>query len=172
MPIAPSSYIATRPDSNDGCTSISEQGTILCGVGTTLIDCELGVMSSISTSDFSDYFLWSRSTSEDKSVSMTFRFNQPARVHRISMWFYNAPSGGIFVPSLTLYSSNDNFTTSSDEINIDTSDSLLPMESRRYRLNVDITDEGLMVQYLRMVMTITEGISVLLSEVLFCGKRS
>jgi len=51
------------------------------------------------------------------------------------MWFWNAPLGGVFVANnLTLCSSNDNFTTSSNQISIDTSYSLSPVENRQYRL--------------------------------------
>ena len=134
------------------------------------MDCEQGPRKNLNFSDLSDYFVWSRVSSTPRNVSTTFRFNQPVGIHRISMWFWNAPLGGIVVPSLTLYSSNDNFTTSSNQISIDTSDSLSPVENRQYRLNVDITDEGLMVQYLRIMMTINEGSFIFLSEILFCGK--
>jgi len=173
----PLSYISTRLDdyfgtqpSNDGCTSIDGQGTINCGVGTTLIDCERGHGLTKNLSNFSnssDYFVWNRSTSEFRNVSTIFRFDQSINIHSISMWFWNAPLSGIFVPSVTLY---DNFTTSSNQISIDTSDSEGPMDDRRYRLNVDITDKGLMVQSLRVIMTINEGTHIFLSEVLFCGK--
>jgi len=173
----PLSYTSTRPDgyfgtqpSNDGCTSIDGQGTINCGVGTTLMDCEQGVIRNLNFSDLLDYFVWYRRTEVVRSVSMIFRFDQLFNISRISMWFWNAPNGGIFVPSLTLYSSNDNFTTSSNQISINTSNSAVPVENRQYRLNVDITDEGLMVQSLRVMMTINEGIHIFLSEVLFCGK--
>jgi len=162
-------FLGTQP-SNDGCISIDVLGTISCGVGTTLMDCERGDQRNINFSDLSDYFVWNRSTSAVRSVSTIFRFDQPVNIRSISMWFWNAPNGGIIIPSLTLYSSSDNFTTSSNQISIDTSNSLVPEDNKRYRLNVDITDEDLMVQSLRIIMTINEGIVVFLSEVQFCGK--
>jgi len=163
-------YTGGIQPSNDGCTPIDGQETINCGVGTTLMNCERGDRMNINFSDLSDYFVWSRTPPAFRNVSTVFRFNQPVDMRRISMWFWNAPNGGIIIPSLTLYSSNDNFTTSSNQISIDTSDSAEPEESRRYRLNVDITDEGLMAQSLRIMMTINEGQFVFLSEVQFCGK--
>jgi len=160
-------HFDTQP-SNDGCTSVDGQGTINCGVGTTLMDCKQGPMSNL---NFSDYFVWSRPNKAVRSVSTTFRFDQLVNIRRISMWFWYAPDGGALVPNLTLYTSNDNFTTSSNQISINTSDSLPPVENRRYRLDVDITDEGLMVQSLRIMMNINEGLVILLSEVLFCGGK-
>jgi len=162
-------YFGTQPN-NDGCTSIDGQGTINCGVGTTLMDCERGNLRNTNFSDLSDYFVWNRSTLAVRNASTIFGFNQPVNIRRISMWFWNAPNGGIIIPSLTLYSSNDNFTTSSNQISINTSNSVVPVDNRRYRLNVDITDEGLMVQSLRIMMTINEGQFVFLSEAQFCGK--
>jgi len=156
--------------SNDGCTSVDGQGTINCGVGTTLMDCERGLRRNLNFSDLSDYFVWSRTTVAVRNVSTIFRFDQPVNIHRISMWFWYAANAGIIVPNLTLYSSNDNFITSSNQISINTSDSVPPVENRQYRLNVDITDESLLVQSLRIVMTISDGLSILLSEVLFCGE--
>jgi len=164
-------YFGTQP-SNNGCTPIDGQGIINCGVETTLMDCEQGPVRNFSSSEFSDYFVWGRATSAVKSVSTIFGFDQPVNIRRISMWFWNAPISAIFVPSLTLYSYNDNFTTTSNQISINTSDSAVPEDNRRYRLNVDITDEGLMVQSLRIMMTISKGTHIFLSEVLFCGKYS
>ncbi|XP_065917181.1 class II receptor tyrosine kinase-like isoform X3 [Dysidea avara] len=116
--------------------------------------------------DLSDYFVWDLRS--DRNVSVVFRFDQPVYLRRISMWFWNAPLSGIVVPNLTLYSSSDNSTTLSNQISIDTSDSPVPVENRQYRLNVDIINEGLMVQSLRIMMTISEGTHTFLSELLFC----
>ena len=162
-------YFATQP-SDDNCTSINGQGTINCGVGTTLIDCENGPTRAINFSDLSPYFVWNRTTSATRNVSVVFRFPLPVNLRRIIMWFWNAVNGGIVIPSLTLYSSNDNSTTPSNQISIDTSDSPVLVENRQYRLNVDITNEGLMVQSLRVMMTISQGTYIFLSEVMFCGK--
>ena len=164
-------YTGGVQPSNEGCTSIGGQGTINCGVGTTLMDCENGPISNLNFSDLSPYFVWNRTSLANRNVSVVFRFDQPVYLRRISMWFWNAPLGGIVVPSLTLYSSNDNSTTPSNQISIDTSDSPVPVENRQYRLNVDITNnEDLMIQSLRIMMTISEGTYIFLSEVLFCGK--
>ena len=156
--------------SNDGCTSIDGQGTINCGVETTLMDCENGPTRNLNLSDLSPYFVWNRTRLVLRNVSVVFRFDQQVNIRRISMWFWNAPNGGITLPSLTLYSSNENSTTPSNQISIDTSDSPVPVEDRRYRLNVDITDDGLMVQSLRIMVALTDGTHIFLSEVLFCGK--
>ncbi|XP_065917194.1 class II receptor tyrosine kinase-like isoform X2 [Dysidea avara] len=169
----PLSYTTMRSDefdgtqpSNDGCISIDGQGTINCGVGTTLMDCERGFTGNINFSDLSDYFVWD--LRNGRNMSVVFRFDQPVNLRRISMWFWYTPNGGITLPILTLYSSNDNSTTPSNQISIDTSASPVPMESRRYRLNVDITNKGLLVQSLRIMMTISEGSHTFLSELLFC----
>ena len=168
----PLSYTTMRSDefssvqpSNDGCISIDGQGTISCGVGTTLMDCGRGPVGNFNFSDLSEYFVWDLRNA--RNVSVVFRFERPLDIRRISMWFWNSPNGGIALPSLTLY---DNSTTPSNQISIDTSDSPVPVENRQYRLNVDITNEGLMVQSLRVIMAISEGTHTFLSEVLFCGK--
>jgi len=162
--------MSTLVEYNPVMMSIDGLGTINCGVGTTLMDCERGALRNINFSDLSDYFVWSRTPPAFRNVSTVFRFNQPVNIRRIIMQFWNALSGGISIPSLILYSSTDDFTTSSNQISIDTSDSAVLEDNTRYRLNVDITDEGLMVQSLRIMMTISEGQFVFLSEVQFCGK--
>ena len=155
--------------SNNGCTPIDGQGTIKCGVNTTLMNCERGPTGNVNFSDLdlSDYFVWSR---DKRNVSTVFRFDQSVNIRRISMWFWNAPNGGIRIPNLTLYSSNDNFTASSNSVTVNTSNSPAPVDNTRYRLNVDITDEDLMIQFLRVMMNISEGTHIFLSELLFCGK--
>ena len=163
-------YIGGVQPNNDGCISIDGQGTINCGVGTTLMDCERGPSRNLNFSDLSPYFVWNRTRSILLNVSTVFRFPLPVNIRRISMWFWNAPLNGITLPILTLYSSNDNSTTPSNQISIDTSDSPVPVENTRYRLNVDIINEDLMFQFLRIMMTISQGTHTFLSEVLFCGK--
>ena len=162
--------VVTLP-TNDGCNT-STNGTINCGVGTTLMDCDRGIINSLDLSDLSNYFVWNRTaTTSDRTVSTAFRFSQPVNIGRISMWFWNAPRSLIDIPSITLFSSNDVSTTQSNPVNIDTSDSAEPIESRRYRLNVDIASGGLMIQSLDVVMRITgEGRYIFLNELLFCGK--
>ena len=161
-------FFGTQP-SNDGCTSIDGQD-INCGVETTLMDCERGPTRNLNFSDLSSYFVWNRTSSVLRNVSVVFKFSQPVNIRRISMLFWYAPRIGTVIPNLTLYSSNDNSIAPSNQISIDTSDSPVPVENRQYRLNVDITNEGLLVQSLRVMMTISEGIFIFLSEVLFCGK--
>ena len=164
------SYFGGAQPSNDGCTSIDGQGTVNCEVNTTLMDCERGPTRNVNFSDLSPYFVWNRTSSAARNVSVVFRFDQPVYLRRISMWFWNAPNGGITLPSLTLYSSNDSSTTPSNQISINTIDSPVPVENRLYRLNVDIINEGLTAQSLKIMMTISEGTHTFLSELLFCGK--
>ena len=179
----PLSYTTMRSDefntgsqvtlpTNDGCNT-STNGTINCGVGTTLMDCDRGSLRNLNFSDLSDYFVWNRTaTTSDRTVSTVFRFNQPVNILRISMWFWNAPQGSLIdIPNITLFSSNDNTTTPSNPVTIDTSNSDEPVENRRYRLNVDITSGGLMTQSLEVMMRITgEGRYIFLNEVFFCSK--
>ena len=175
----PLSYTTMRSDeyngmqlTNDGCNT-STNGTVNCGVGTTLMDCDRGSARNLDFTDLSDYFVWSRfSSPEIRNVSTLIRFPQPINIHRVSLWFWNAPSGGIITPNLILYSSNDDTTIPSNPVTIDTSNSPAPVENERRRINVDITDDGLMIQSLRIVMIISEGFYIFLSEVLFCGKYS
>ena len=162
-------FIGVQP-SNDGCVSIDGQGTINCTVGTTLMDCKRGPSVNLTFSNIADYFVWNRTTSANRNVSVVFRFDQPVNIRRISMWFWNAPKIGIALPNLRLYSLNEDSTTPSNQISIDTSDSPEPVENRQYRLNVDITNEGLMFQFLRIVVALTERTHIFLSEVMFCGK--
>ena len=165
------SYFGGAQPSNDGCTSIDGQGTVKCGVNTTLMDCERGLTRNLNFSDLSPYFVWNRTTSANRNVPVVFRFDRSVNIRRISMWFWNSPTRDtVQIPSLTLYSSNDDSTTPSNQISIDTSESPALMENRQYRLIVDITNEGLMVQLLRIVMTISDGTHIFLSEVQFCGK--
>ena len=173
----PLSYTTMRSDeyngmqlTNDGCNA-STNGTVNCGVGTTLMDCERGSTQDLDFTDLSDYFVWSRfSSPEIRNVSTLIRFPQPVNIRRVSLWFWNAPSGGIITPNLMLYSSNEDTTIPSNPVTIDTSDSQTPVENERLRINVDITDDGLMIQSLRIMMTISEGNNIFLSEVFFCGK--
>ena len=163
-------FFGTEP-ANDGCTAIDRQGTINCGVETTLTDCNRGVLRNLNFSDLSDYFVWNKtSIYKVRNVSMLFRFDQPLNISRIGMWFWNAPRSSIGIPNLTLYSSKDSSTRSSNLVTIGISNSQAPVENERYRLNVDITDEGLMIHSLRIIMTLNEDFFVFLSEMLFCGK--
>ena len=158
---------------DEGCIPVDDApGTINCGVGTTLMDCTRGPQITNTSLNLSDYFIWNRTmTSEVRNVSTVFRFGLPVNIGRMSMWFWNAPASLTDIPNIALYSSNDVSTTPSNPVTIDTSKSAEPIESRRYRLNVDIINGGLMIQSLKVMMSITSGGSyILLSEVLFCGK--
>ena len=75
------------------------------------------------------------------------------------------------IPKLALYSSTDDTTAPSNPVTIDTSNSLPLVVDRQYRLNVDITDEDLLIQSLRILTSINDSAAMLLSEVMFCGKH-
>ena len=157
---------------NDGCNT-STNGTINCGVGTTLMDCDRGIINSLNISDLSNYFVWNRTAiTSDRTVSTVFRFSQPVNIGRISLWFWNAPQGSLIaIPNVTLFSSNDDTTTPSNPVSFNTSNSAEPQENRQYRLNADIISGGLMIQSLEVMMRISgEGRYIFLNEVLFCGK--
>ena len=158
---------------NDGCNT-STNGTINCGVGTALMDCDRGSINNLDFTNLSDYFVWNRNiTISDRTVSTVFRFSQPVNIAKIIMYFWNAPRSLIDIPTIELYSSNDSTITPSNPVTIDTSDLLTPRENQRYRLDIDTTSGGLMMQSLDVVMRITgEGRYIFLSEVFFCGKYS
>ena len=164
-------YFGTQP-SNDGCTPIDGQGTINCGVETTLIDCENGNQSNINYTDLSSYFVWNKTINQQ--VYIVFRFDQQVNISRISLYFWSQPYFGvdITIPDLTLYWSNDDPTTPSNNVSFDLNPTITRFgnERQRRRRNIDIIDQDLLLQFLRIVMTITEGTHVFLSEVLFCGK--
>ena len=66
-------------------------------------------------------FVWDKlSTSE---IALVFTFDQPVNIRRISMWFWNIVNGDIRIPNVTLLWSNDDSTTPSNLVNIDTSNS-------------------------------------------------
>ena len=154
---------------NDGCNATNDgQGTINCGVGTTLMDCDRG---SIGNLNFSDYFLWSRrSISEIRNVSTVFRFNQPVNIGRISLWFQE-----LIVQAYPNWHCIHLLMTPLHHLIrsllILVSNSLPLVENRQYRLNVDITDEDLLIQSLRILTSINDSAAMLLSEVMFCGKH-
>ena len=82
------------------------------------------------------------------------RFSQPVIIRRV----WSEPSGRIITPNLILYSSNDDTTIPSNPVTIDTNDSPAPVENERCRINVDITDDGLIIQSLRIEMTFVVNI--------------
>ena len=167
-------YFGAQP-SNDGCTSIDGQETINCGVGTTLMDCDNGNQTNINYTDLSNYFVWNKSINQQ--VSMVFRFDQKVKISRISLYFWSQPSVSVAVaiPNLMLYWSNDDSrsTTPSNNVSFDLNPALdinVSAERQRRRRNLDFTDQNLLLQSLRIMMTISNATHIFLSEVLFCGK--
>ena len=162
-------FNGTQP-SNEGCTngvSIDGQVTIDCGQGTTLIDCDRGYNDNADYSDLSNYFIWNRTASVDQQVSIVFRFYQQINISRISMFFWNSQSNSIIVPNVMMYWSNNDSITPSNEITITTNSPSRTGDGQR-RLNIDIINDTLQYQYLRIVMSSSEWI--FLSEVGFCGE--
>ena len=159
-------FNGTQP-SNENCASIKEQTTIMCGQGTTLIDCDRGYNDNADYSDLSNYFIWNRTASVDQQVSIVFRFDQQINISRISMFFWNSQSNSIIVPNVMMYWSNDDSITPSNEITITTNSPSRTGDGQR-RLNIDIINDTLRYQYLRIVMSSSEWI--FLSEVGFCGE--
>ena len=183
IPLSPLSYNTMRSNvfngtqpSNEGCTngvSIDGQMTTDCVQGTTLIDCDRGNNNNFDYSDLSDYFIWNRTESlaeAAEQVSIVFRFYQQINISRITMFFWNSPSNSIVIPNVMMYWSNDDSITPSSEINITTSLPNRTVDDRR-RLNIDIGNEGLHLQYLRIEMTFYDNSEwIFLGEVHFCGE--
>jgi len=160
-------FNGTQP-SNDGCTSTDGQGTINCGVGTTLMDCTRGPRNNF---DVSKYFAWNRTVNQQ--VSLVFGFDQQVDIRRIVMIFYNSPSNNIIIPNLMFYWSNNDSSMPSNQISFSTTDSFGRGRERQRRLNLNINhDGGIRLQYFRIVMSFYDDSEwIFLSEVLFCGKR-
>jgi len=156
-------FNGTQP-SNDGCDG---QGTINCGVGTTLVDCITGPRHNF---DISKYFLWNRTVNQQ--VSVVFRFDQQVDIRRIVMIFYNSPSNNITIPNLMFYWSNDNSSMPSNQISFNTTDLFNRDREGRHRLSFNINhDGGIRLQYFRAVMSFYDASEwIFLSEVFFCGK--
>ena len=180
MSLSPLSYNTMRSHvfngiqpSNEGCTngiSINGQVTIDCGQGTTLIDCERGYNNNADYSDLFNYFIWNRTTSVAQQVAIVFRFYQQINISRIVMFFWNSHSNNIIIPNVTMYWSNDDSITPSNEINT-TPSSPDRTGDARHRLNIDINNDGLQFQYLRIVINFYDNSEwIFLSEVNFCGK--
>ena len=166
-------FNGTQP-SNEGCTNdaiVNGRVTIDCGQGTTLIDCDQGFNGG-DYSDLSRVFAWNRTTSVAQQVSMVFRFDQQINISRITMFFWNSPSNSIIIPNVRMYWSNDDSITSSNEITITNNSPGRTGDARR-RLNIDINDNGLQFQYLRIMMNFYDDSEwIFLSEVQFCGELS
>ena len=179
IPLSPLSYNTMRSNvfngtqpSNEGCTngvSIDGQVTIDCGQGTTLIDCDRGYNGG-NYSDLSRTFAWNRTTSVAQQVSIMFRFDQQINISTITMFFWNSPSNSIIIPNVMMYWSNDDSIMPSNEINITTSSPRRTGNARR-RVDIDINDNGLRFQYLRVVMSFYEDSEwIFLGEMYFCGE--
>ena len=165
-------FNGTQP-SNEGCTngvSIDGQVTIDCGQGTTLIDCHRG-FNGADYSDLSRTFAWNRTTSAAQQVSIAvFRFDQQINISRITMFFWNSQRNSIITPNVMMYWSNDDSIIPSNEITITTNSPSRTDDGRR-RLNIDIIDNGLQFQYLRIVMSFYDNSEwIFLGEVQFCGE--
>ena len=164
-------FDGTQP-SNEGCTngvSIDGQVTIDCGQGTTIIDCDRGFNGG-DYSDLSRTFAWNRTTSVAQQVSIVFRFDQQINISRITMFFWNSQSNSIKIPNMRMYWSNDDSITPSNEITITTSSPSRTGDGRR-RMNIDVSDNGLQFQYLRMEMNFyNDSEWIFLNEVQFCGE--
>ena len=164
-------FNGTQP-SNKGCTngvSIDGQVTIDCGQETTLIDYNRGFNDG-DYSHLSDTFAWNRTTSVNSQVSVVFTFYQQIDASRIAMFFWNSQSNSIIVPNVVMYWSNDDSITPSNKINI-TNNQLGRTDDARRRLNIDINNDGLQFQYLRIVMNFYDNSEwIFLSKVNFCAK--
>ena len=161
----------TQP-SNKRCTngvSIDGQVTIDCEQGTTLIDCHRGFNGG-DYSDLSRTFAWNRTTSVAQQVSIVSTFDQQINISRITMFFWNSQNDSIIIPNVMMYWSNDDSITPSNEITITTSSPDRTGDGRR-RLNIDINDNGLQFQYLRIEMSFYDNSEwIFLGEVQFCGE--
>ena len=70
-----------------------------------------------------------------------------------------------------MYWSNDDSITPSNEINITNNNPLDRTDDGRHRMNIDINNDGLQFQYLRIEMSFYDNSEwIFLSEVNFCGK--
>ena len=181
IPLSPLSYNTMRSNvfngtqpSNEGCTngvSIDGQVTIDCGQQTTLIDCDRGINGG-DYSDLSNTFAWNRTTSVAQQVSIVFRFDQQISISRITMFFWNSQSNNIMIPNVRMYWSNDDSITPSNEITITTNSPIRTGDGRR-RMNIDLNNDGLQFQYLRIEMTFFDDSEwIFLGEVFFCGEYS
>ena len=182
IPLSPLSYYygirsnvfsSTLP-SNEGCTIIASTGIediIICGQGTTLIDCDRGFNGS-DYSDLSNTFAWNRTTAVNQQVSIVFGFDRQINISRITMFFWNSPNNSIIVPTVRMFRSNDidplSLPNANDEINI-TTNSLSRTDHGQHRVNFDVNDE---LQYLKVVMSFyNNSEQVFLGEVQFCGEQ-
>ena len=179
IPLSPLSYNTMKSNvfngtqsSNEGCTngvSIDGQVTIDCKQATTLIDCDRGFNGG-DYSYFSHTFTWNRTTSVAQQVSIVFRFDQQINISRITMFFWNSQSNNIIIPNVMMYWSNNDSITPSNEVTLTTSSPRRTGDGRR-RWNIDINDNRLQFQYLRIEMSFYDNSEwIFLGEVKFCGE--
>ena len=88
------------------------------------------------------------------------------------MFFWNSQSNSIIVPNVMMYWSNDDSITPSNEITITPPSPDRTGDGRR-RMNIDINNDELQFQYLRIEMNFYNNSEwIFLSEVQFCGELS
>ena len=166
-------FNGTQP-SNEGCTNgviVSGRVTIDCEQGTILINCDRGFNGG-DYSDLSNTFAWNRTTSLAQQVSIVFRFDQQINISRISMFFWNSQNNSIIIPNVRMYWGDyfDGSTVLTNVITITTSSPDRTGDGRR-RLNIDINNNGLQFQYLRIEMIFYDNNEwIFLGEVQFCGE--
>ena len=166
-------FNGTQP-SNEGCTNgviVSGQVTIDCEQATTLIDCDQEFNGG-DYSNLSRTFAWNRTTSVGARVSIVFRFEQQINISRITMFFWNSQSNSIIVPNVRMYQGDyfDGSTVLINEITITTNLPSRTGDGRR-RLFININDNGLQFQYLRIEMSFYINSEwIFLGEVQFCGE--
>ena len=164
-------FNGTQP-SNERCTNgaiVSGQVTIDCEQGTTLIDCDQGINGG-DYSDLSRTFAWNRTTSVAQQVSIVFRFDQQINISRITMFFWNSPSNSIIIPNVRIAWADHNMVFTETTI---TTDSPNRTEDGQSILNIDISNDRLKFQYLRIEMSFYDNNDwIFLGEVQFCGELS
>ena len=159
---------------NGGCTngtSSDRQGTIDCGSGTALLNCD----SDFNGGNFSDLsnlpiFSWSKTALVPELVDILFTFNQQISIKRIRMFFWNSTSDSIEVPIVKALWSDD--------------DTAIPSAQMSASYNTDCSNggggcvltisdnSGNQFQYLRILMTFYSNHEwIFLSEVQLCGKH-
>jgi len=89
------------------------------------------------------------------------------------MFFWSSSSNSIIVPNVLLYGSNDDSTapaTPSNMISI-TTNSPSRTDNGQQRLNIDISNDRLQFQYLKIAMSFYGNSEwIFLGEVQFCGE--
>ena len=153
--------------SNERCTiSTDGQLTIKCGQGTILMDCDQGVNGG----DYSNFFIWNRTSSVAQQVSIVFRFYQQINISNITLFFWNSPNNSIIVPNVRVAWGDHNMVFTETMATI-TTNSPNRTEEGQSTLDINMISNELKFQYLRIMMSFY-GISewIFLSEVQFCGK--